>query len=283
MKSHLAKQIRFLRFVIAISVIVMPILAVFFKGEIGTLCGVCPIGLLQIAVTSGTVTPLLIYSIIGAVVLAAMSGKAFCAWVCPTLIIPVKRTRNKWRGVVATGFQHSGQSSSKIAHQKGEARSSSEKIAFGKKKASIHFVTLLAAVLLVSILFGFPVFCLVCPIGLVFAFALSVLKVFTTYQATWDLVIIPLILLLEFTVSRSWCRLFCPIGAMLGLVSRISPFTLSKRKCREKYSHNHHCDSCALCCRDSEGGKNPDAPEETVVDLGQKSSEDTIVCKKHNA
>jgi len=49
--------------------------------------------------------------------------------------------------------------------------------------------------------------------------------------------------------TRFWCRALCPLGALLGLVSRWSIFGLQKRETS--------CDSCNLCLLDCQGGDEP--------------------------
>ena len=49
---------------------------------------------------------------------------------------------------------------------------------------------------------GFPVFCLLCPIGLTFATLIGLWQLFTLNETGWDLIIFPLILLAEVPVLR---------------------------------------------------------------------------------
>jgi len=78
---------------------------------------------------------------------------------------------------------------------------------------------ILGGALLSSLVFGFPVFCLVCPVGLTFATIIGVWNLFRFNEASWGLLVFPLIILLEIVFFRSWCTRFCPIAALLSLVS----------------------------------------------------------------
>ena len=60
--------------------------------------------------------------------------------------------------------------------------------------------------LLLSAVFGFPVFCLVCPIGLTFATVLVVWRLFAAGDMTWSVVLIPLLLVVELVFLRKVVR-----------------------------------------------------------------------------
>jgi polyferredoxin len=59
------------------------------------------------------------------------------------------------------------------------------------------------------------------------------------------------ILLLNFVRRRFWCRFLCPLGALLGLLSR---FSLLNHKLNEE-----SCDDCKLCLTTCAGGARPNA------------------------
>lgn len=82
---------------------------------------------------------------------------------------------------------------------------------------------LVAGAVGVSFLVGFPVFCLFCPIGLFFGFLYALAKAFTVYTPSWDLVVFPLVLFLEFGLFRRWCSAICPLGALMSLIGRARP------------------------------------------------------------
>lgn len=68
-------------------------------------------------------------------------------------------------------------------------------------------------------IFGFPVFCLICPVGLTFATVLLIMRLFAFGDVTWAVVVVPLVLLIEAVFLRKWCGKFCPLGALISLVS----------------------------------------------------------------
>jgi polyferredoxin len=57
------------------------------------------------------------------------------------------------------------------------------------------------------------------------------------------------ILVLNLRITRFWCRALCPLGALLGIVSRWSILGLEKRP--------EHCDDCNRCLLDCQGGDDP--------------------------
>jgi polyferredoxin len=57
------------------------------------------------------------------------------------------------------------------------------------------------------------------------------------------------ILVLNLRITRFWCRALCPLGALLGIVSRWSILGLEKLP--------SHCDDCNRCLLDCQGGDDP--------------------------
>jgi polyferredoxin len=57
------------------------------------------------------------------------------------------------------------------------------------------------------------------------------------------------LLVLNLRITRFWCRALCPLGALLGVVSRWSILGLEK--------HPSHCDDCNRCLLHCQGGDDP--------------------------
>ncbi|MFR1638333.1 MAG: 4Fe-4S binding protein [Eggerthellaceae bacterium] len=70
------------------------------------------------------------------------------------------------------------------------------------------------AALLSTAVFGFPVFCLICPVGLTFATLIAVWRLFQFNEVALSLLVFPAMLALEVLVLRKWCSRFCPLGAL---------------------------------------------------------------------
>lgn len=80
----------------------------------------------------------------------------------------------------------------------------------------------LAGVLVSTAIFGFPVFCIVCPIGLSFATFISLWRFIQFNEPSWGLLLFPAIMVFEVVVLRKWCRSLCPVGAILALLSPLN-------------------------------------------------------------
>jgi polyferredoxin len=65
----------------------------------------------------------------------------------------------------------------------------------------------------------------------------------------WLGIIFIFIIVLNFRITRFWCRALCPLGALLGLVSRWSVFGLVKNP--------EHCNDCNRCLLRCQGGDDP--------------------------
>lgn len=107
-----------------------------------------------------------------------------------------------------------------------------------------------AGALLATAVFGFPVFCLVCPVGLTFATVLVIWRAFAHGDATIGLILIPAMLVIELVVLRKWCSNFCPLSALMNLVGRFSRTfvpTINDEKCLET-ARATSCSKCAEVC-----------------------------------
>jgi ferredoxin-type protein NapH len=115
------------------------------------------------------------------------------------------------------------------------------------KLDSRHIV--LGGSLLSAAVFGFPVFCLVCPVGLTFASLLVIYRLFGFGEVTWTVIVFPLILVLELVVFRKWCSKICPLGALMSLLAganRLFRPHIDENKCLA--SRGLTCSLCAKAC-----------------------------------
>lgn len=220
---------------------------------------ICPLGALEtmFGLKGVLLHPLILLLLV--LVAIVFFGKAFCAWMCPVPWLQKffrgKKGRNaesvegfgnaeeeKAAQLVKTATAQGAENVQASEVEEGAlgsrsraetgtehcascAQSSSCKAALapvgGKRDGvqidSRHLV--LAGTLGTAALFGFPVFCLVCPVGITFATIIGIWNLFQFNEPSWGLLIFPVILLLEVTVLRKWCHTLCPISALVGLVS----------------------------------------------------------------
>lgn len=131
-----------------------------------------------------------------------------------------------------------------------------------KKRSKVdarHFV--LGGSLLSAAIFGFPVFCLVCPIGLSFATILLVIRLFGSGDVTWSLLLVPFVLLVEVVLFRKWCSKLCPLSAFMSLIGKLNRTfrpAINDATCIET-ARGRECRLCATACPE---GIDPRHPEQ---------------------
>ena len=172
----------------------------------------CPLGFLQASLASrGLVIGLLIPAIIviGATILL---GRFFCGWICPA-------------GPAMQGLENISHHQTTGERLKGFAQENKARIA------------LLASVLLASAVLRYPVFCIVCPVGIIYRNAIS----FTEHGSIgMDLIFIPLLVALEIGLAP-WCSRICPLGTLFTILGRKNLVAPSVNKAK--------CTSCLICTR----------------------------------
>lgn len=191
----------------------------------------CPLGAVEAALASKTVVPPMLIALAVGVVLAVLFGRAFCAWGCPIPLLrrifglkEPKRTRRPSNALDLPASQRGGAADSR------------------------NWV--LGGALLSTAVFGFPVFCLICPVGLTFATLIAVWRLFQFNEVALSLLVFPAILVLEVVVLRKWCSRFCPLGALLSLVARLNRTfrPVSNEAACLRSSKGEPCHQCAEAC-----------------------------------
>ena len=158
------------------------------------IAAICPLGAAEAALASKTVVPPMLIALAIGIALVVLFGRAFCAWGCPIpllrRIFGLKEPKRKRRASDALDVP---------AAQRGGAADSRNWV--------------LGGALLSTAVFGFPVFCLICPVGLTFATLIAVWRLFQFNEVALSLLVFPAMLALEVLVLRKWCSRFCPLGA----------------------------------------------------------------------
>ena len=239
-----------LRFLVMIALLAVMAVGAFTTAGIGDTCGVgfgditllCPVGALLAMIAERTAIPLAIVSIVVVLAVCALLGKVACGWACPVHFLDRLRPRRK--GKKLTRSEKDGLA--KPCASCGSCESPCGKSS-GMKIDSRH--GMLAAALASTAIFGFPVFCLVCPVGLTFALVLLVMRLFAFGETTWTIVLFAAIILAEALLLPRWCSRFCPIGALMSLFSganRTFRPTVDKGKCLK--GQGLECDRCVQAC-----------------------------------
>jgi ferredoxin-type protein NapH len=191
----------------------------------------CPAGLVQNIASSGT---LLIPTLISGVLLllsALLGGRLFCGWICPFGF--VLDLLNKIFGLF------DAPRAARIRALGGKVLSPLKRFAFFANRSNKYGV--LAGATAAASMTGNQSFCTVCPIGVVCrSYGLD------SALGGVELAAVPLVAAMDLGRSRrSWCRYFCPVGALFALAARFAPvfIEIGAQHCR-KFS----CKRCAAVC-----------------------------------
>lgn len=190
----------------------------------GTFCNACPVGFLQISAASGSVPVKMIPAVFGGVLAVYVLGRFFCSWLCTTTLL-----RSMWGTDKCT------------ACKGGES---------GRYKKLLPYAVLAASVIL-SFLLKFPVFCLVCPIGLFFGAVFAFFKLFVVMEPSWNLIIFPAVIFAEVFIFRRWCSVICPVSAVFMLISKI-PGPKLRPEMNSETCSGSSCGVCRSVCPEGE-------------------------------
>lgn len=271
------------RFIVSAVVFLLFAFGVVASVQTGTLCGfgfneialLCPLGALFSMIASRTIIPRALISLVVALVAVFLLGRFFCGWIC---------TVSLWNKI-AGFFKPKAESVSEAAARENDALEIAEyELAKAQGRActscgqcaqehkvldSRHAV--LGGTLLASAVFGFPVFCLVCPVGLSFATIVLLVGLFGAGTVDAALLFVPVFLVVEILVLKKWCTHFCPISALINLVSRFSRTgkpEIDNNLCLET-SRGIACSKCASVCSYDINLRHPAYGELTMADCAR--------------
>ena len=235
-----------------------------------TISALCPLGAVTTMVSTKTLLPRGVVSLVVMALLVFLIGRAFCGWVCPVPVL--KRLGRFFKSARARKAEDQAKDRLSRDIAQFELSCGHDCASCGgckqtrKKLDSRHYV--LGGALLSTVIFGFPVFCLFCPVGLTFATALIVWRLFAFGDITVSVLLIPAVLIVELVVLRKWCTRFCPLAALMNLVSRFSRTTrpvIDESKCVETVT-GKPCSKCATACEYDINLRHPDFGERTLAD-----------------
>lgn len=265
---RIRKAVRFL-------IVAVLLIALFAGWQTGTLCSVgydaiayiCPLGALETIFGSWAFVPRVLICLAAVVIVALVFGKAFCSWVCP--VAPLS---DLLRGKKAREKDECERT--QAAHRVLERWSDTSAAQAEKHKPFRSRVdgrhVVLAGSLASAAVCGFPVFCLVCPIGLTFASAIALYRLIGFNEPAIEVLVFPALLVLELTVLRKWCHRFCPVGALLSLLSRGN--RTFKPHVDASMCARHAGSSCAACAQACPEHIDP------CADLGDRSLAECTRC-----
>ncbi|MDF2569327.1 MAG: 4Fe-4S ferredoxin iron-sulfur binding domain protein [Sporomusa sp.] len=223
----------------------------FSAFGVENISAICPLGYLETAFASRDVMPHLLISFLVIAVLTALLGRVFCGWVCPIPLVRKLLVNKIDEGQSASTKDSSQDGSPQPVLKEGEAAevAGSQEGPAAKKKSSSGLI-ILGVTLGTSAICGFPVFCLICPIGLVFATLFALMRLIHFNEPTMDLIVFPAIVIIELVLLKKWCSQLCPVGALLSIFSRFNRSlvpTVDRSLCLEAGTENK-CQRCRSAC-----------------------------------
>ncbi|MFR3318961.1 MAG: FAD-dependent oxidoreductase [Sutterella wadsworthensis] len=199
---------------------------------IGSIAEVCPLGALEAMLADRTFLPQAFFGLLVVAAVVVLFGRIFCGWVCP---VPLLRRITGMKD--ERPAEKAGACSSKTAACTPSACASCISGGKGDEVASTDGRTdadragrnpgtgpfwVLGGALASSAVFGFPVFCLICPVGLTFALVIALWRLFEFNEPSLSIVFFAGFLILELFVLRRWCHAFCPLGAVMTILARLN-------------------------------------------------------------
>lgn len=221
---------------------------------IGAISEICPVGALESLLASKTLIPRVLIGLFVFFLVCLVLGRVFCGWLCPVPwlrkgagtepIPPLKEIEKQTGPIVYLGKSRLRGGSG--AHQSGKIENQ-EDLSFQTqpqekdKESEAGFAqtscnggtvsvvpktpfVILGATLLSALAFGFPVFCIICPVGLTFALIIGMWGMIAFNEPSITIALIAGFLLIEILFLRKWCHSFCPIGAVISLFSYFNRF-----------------------------------------------------------
>ncbi|SDD55224.1 hypothetical protein SPACI_051980 [Sporomusa acidovorans DSM 3132] len=215
---------------------------------------ICPLGYLETALAGRDVMPRLLIPFFVIAGLTVLLGRVFCGWICPIPLVR-KLLVNKIDEVKKTttnSSSHDGPTQPVLKEDEAVKTACSQENSDAKKNSSSGLIVL-GVTLGSSAICGFPVFCLICPIGLVFATLFALIRLVHFNEPTMDLIVFPAIVVIELVLLKEWCSKLCPVGALLSFFSRFNRSlvpTVDRSLCLEE-SQDTRCQRCrSACCFD---------------------------------
>lgn len=239
----------------------------------GTLCSmgyeaiaaVCPLGAIEQMIASHVFVPRALIGLAIFCLLAVLFGRFFCGWICPVTHLKRLFSKNKNPEAVSTASSLSGlyeaptkadadtQTGARLSRDESSGQASATDRASSERARRLSEnmpLIVLGTTLASTAVFGFPVFCLICPVGLFFAVIIGFWQLFAFSEIGWSLPVSLAVIVLEVFVLRRWCHKFCPLGALISLLSLGNRFfrpKLDKSACL-KCVHGVACSKCRSVC-----------------------------------
>ncbi len=245
----------------------------YSSAGIGFVASICPLGALEGLFGAWAFVPRLVIGLVAMLLVVFVFGRAFCGWVCPVppvaAFFKTKRRREqemqqreeagraaleRYRcaacggasSVEAAGAAHGARAAGACM---AGARSASRAPGVARPRFDSRYAVLCGALGSAAI-FGFPVFCLICPIGLTCASVVLLVRLLGIGELSWGLFLFPAVLVLELVVLKDYCGKICPVAALMSLVARANRTFRPKANAQVCLRDTEHaaCHVCASVC-----------------------------------
>ena len=286
------------RIITPVAIAVIFTVAYIFNLDFGSLSSfgwstislICPLGALMTMLSLKLLIPRALIALVAAILLMFVFGRAFCAWVCPVPVFQrfrdlvgriVKegvRSGSTPRAALSDGTKGMSPASDTLAAAEGTntalAATGSKAIkangcaTCAQKRGTVidsrHII--LGGSVLTALIFGFPVFCLICPVGLTFGTIFLLVNLFGHGDVTWAIIIVPALLAVEIIFFRKWCSRFCPLAAAMSLSGKVGRFfrpKINDSLCKET-ANGEHCGICGEVCPETIDPRHSDISESAI-------------------
>ncbi len=230
--SRIRNRIRFLFFagIILAALTYWPFTSCNFL-KIGYVRFICPLGFLETTIATRTVSWPLAIGFIFILGLIFLLGRFYCSWLCPASYFGNRLSVGS-RRVFPQRLVRS-------VDEKWQRLSSgiSSRVVLGRGDALALFIGIGLGVAV----FGYPAFCLVCPLGVL---SRGLIDLLVHFQLRWESLFLLFPLVVGLFFSYGW-RCACPVGIVHGVAAirnRTWVSVKDKDLCEQ-------CDLCSKACR----------------------------------
>jgi ferredoxin-type protein NapH len=224
-----------------------------------------PFGGLQVLLTGQIEPHLLFFTIVAILIFVSITiliGNVFCSWSCPvgTVIDSFDSGIGKFFPKIET--EREKRSQQRIEKERKQNKQGNN---LGCSLCPLHRMNgkwakgILVSSLVGSAIFKFPVFCAICPIGIITR-GLFHFKAMMTITGTWmvwwlEMLLVPIgATILSLRERRFFCKRICPVGSFLSWIGALNPFIkpkVNEEKCVMKVCpedcKDNQIDMCYAC------------------------------------